>query len=244
MKAKLALVHGWGIGSSIWQHILKPLDSIADVSVVDLPGYGRRAEETFADSIDELAEDLLGQIGPGRVWVAWSLGSMIAMHAAVHHPESIAGLVLIGPTPKFSAAEDWSHGMQPGTIDELESRFKRDVDAATRRFVRLQFSNPRRDRSLVDRALRLIQQQSIPSLNTLSSGLELLRQTDLRSTVASIKCPVTLIAGTDDAIVPVTATQELAAMIDHAELHLLAAGHLPFIEQPQEVVRRITEAAT
>ena len=243
MNSKLALIHGWAIGSTIWQPVLQPLGSEAEVFVVDLPGYGGRSAEHAPSSLDDLADDLVKQIGPGSVWVAWSMGAIIAMHAAARHAESISGLVLIGATPKFSAANDWDPGMQPDAIGDLESRFQRDIDTALRRFIRLQFSDPRRDRAVIDRAIELTLEQPVPSLATLSAGLELLRQTDLRPETKLIKCPVTLIAGSHDAIVPPDATQELAAMIEQSEFHLLAAGHIPFLEQTAEVVRLIVEAA-
>jgi hypothetical protein len=38
---ELALVHGWGLGSAVWQPLLEPLSRSCRVHPVDLPGYGQ-----------------------------------------------------------------------------------------------------------------------------------------------------------------------------------------------------------
>ena len=39
-KPQLALIHGWGLGSAVWQPVVEPLSRHYRVHLVDLPGYG------------------------------------------------------------------------------------------------------------------------------------------------------------------------------------------------------------
>lgn len=70
------------------------------VVVHDRPGTGASAEEgPLAGAADHLSR-LITDLGSGpAVVVGQSLGGAVALLLAIEHPESVAGLVLLDPTP-------------------------------------------------------------------------------------------------------------------------------------------------
>ena len=39
-KVSLVLIHGWGCGNQAWQPLLDYLQTFADVTLIELPGFG------------------------------------------------------------------------------------------------------------------------------------------------------------------------------------------------------------
>lgn len=100
------------------------LDGLLDRHVVirpDLPGHGDAARLGNLD-LWGVADHLVAAITPTldgpAVWFGYSLGGRVALHVALAHPESVAGLVLVGATA--------------GIVDDSErsDRHDRDVDLA------------------------------------------------------------------------------------------------------------------
>jgi len=75
----------------------------------------------------------------------------------------------------------------------------------------------------------------------LLGGLDLLRDTDLRSRLADVQCPVLVLGGDSDPVVPAAAMQTLADGLPRAELKVLpGVGHLPLLSHPDEVLPLIS----
>ena len=74
-KSDLALIHGWGLGSGVWQTCAGQLESVARIHHVDLPGYGDTPDhgETFI----EAAQSALEALPDGVTLCGWSLGGLI-----------------------------------------------------------------------------------------------------------------------------------------------------------------------
>ena len=100
MRAHLVLVHGSRLSSTQWAPQLPLLQDEADVTLVDLPGHGQRAGETFtlARCTQVIAEAVDDDVAGGApvVLVGHSLGGYAAMAYAASHPDTLAGLVLAG----------------------------------------------------------------------------------------------------------------------------------------------------
>ncbi|WP_460627453.1 alpha/beta fold hydrolase [Intrasporangium mesophilum] len=99
MAARLVLVHGSRLSSAQWAPQLPLLRTSVEVTLVDLPGHGRRAEEPFTldrcvEVIDEAVRAASGS--EAVVLVGHSLGGYAAMTYAARHPCALSGLVLAG----------------------------------------------------------------------------------------------------------------------------------------------------
>jgi pimeloyl-ACP methyl ester carboxylesterase len=64
-----------------------------------------------------------------------------------------------------------------------------------------------------------------------------MNRADSRATMAAIDCPTLVIGGMQDKVAPPKLSEEMAAAIPGAQLHLLAdTGHLAPLERPTEVI--------
>ena len=87
MKVPLVLLHGWGVNAAIWNAIIPELESEFELHIIDLPGYGNSNATDQAISLSEVTDIILREAPAQAVWVGWSLGGTIALHAALTHPE-------------------------------------------------------------------------------------------------------------------------------------------------------------
>ena len=79
-----------------------------------------------------------------------------------------------------------------------------------------------------------------PPAATLATGLNWLRDVDLRSLAPQIKAPTLLIHGANDPLMPLASAEALAALIPGAELAVFAdCAHAPFISQPEAFSARL-----
>lgn len=81
----LLLLHGAGLGSWIWDHVIPHLDAPSDA--IDLP---RR------DASLQSAVHFITQQSQRSILVAHSFAAMFACAAATAHPETFAGIVAVG----------------------------------------------------------------------------------------------------------------------------------------------------
>ena len=73
----------------------------------------------------------------------------------------------------------------------------------------------------------------MPATSTLLAGLDWLRDTDLRERVEALSCPLLLIHGERDPLMPLPASRWLADRLPQARLEVFAdAAHAPFLNDP------------
>jgi pimeloyl-ACP methyl ester carboxylesterase len=95
----IAFVHGTRLTRSEWSTQLRLLSGRYRCIAIDLPGHGALADEPFtrASASDAVVAAIAAESADGRaVVVGHSLGGYVAIDTADRHPESVAGLVLVG----------------------------------------------------------------------------------------------------------------------------------------------------
>lgn len=232
-QQKLFLIPGWAVNASVWNAVQSQLESVFDVHLHDFPGYGNRQHLDGELTLPQLAEDAIEQSPEDAVWLAWSLGTLVAMQASQKKNDRISKLILVCPTPKFLADDGWKLGQTAAAMDNLSNRFEQDYQTALKRFLLLQAGTDADARSLANNTLNEITQHPPPSWATLKSGLKILRKTDLRDSVKNISIPACIILGRSDRVIPAAAGIDLHQRINGSTLVELNAGHAPFIEQPK-----------
>jgi len=102
--APVALLEsGLGSGAWSWRTVQPQMARTTRVCSYDRAGYGASDEATDSRDIEALAGDLAvvaKAVGSGKpvVLVGHSLGGPIVRQFAYHHPEMVAGLVLVDPS--------------------------------------------------------------------------------------------------------------------------------------------------
>jgi len=240
----LLLLHGWGLHGGIWSSVLAELVKRYRVTVVDLPGHGRSHSVSIGKgaTLTDMAMTIREAIQGPAVWLGWSLGGMVAMAAARQWPDEVRGLILVATTPRFVVTEDWPSAVAADVLQQFGEQLVGDYRRALLRFISLQLGAGPHQRSLL-RSLRAeLFRFPAPSSGALESGLELLRQSDLRRQVGAITQPTCVIHGQRDRLVPVQAGRYLAQQLPDATSRLIAgAGHAPFLSHPSEFMGAIQD---
>ncbi|NWG39410.1 MAG: pimeloyl-ACP methyl ester esterase BioH [Hydrogenophilaceae bacterium] len=226
----VVFLHGWGTHPVIWA----PLQTYFPNSyAMPLPGYSGSA---MAQTLDEMSNSIAGQIPEKSVLAGWSLGALVAMRIALIQPEKVSRLVLIGATPCFVNREDWPYGVADEVFEQFARNLAEDYSGTIRRFLTLQAQGSDAVRAVLAELRRRLLAQPRPAEGALEAGLDILRGTDLRSEVAQLPVPVTLIHGLGDKLAPVNAARWLAQTIPDSTLHeIRGAGHAPFLSHAEEV---------
>ena len=260
------LLHGWGLGRGVWGPLI---DALADAQpqVLDLPGYGARADD--GADFTATAHALLADIPAGAVLVGWSLGALLALQMALQtastapamqpEPEAAApplaqrlrGLVLVGATPCFMQRPDWPRGQPSAVLQAFIDGVQRDGAGALRRFNALAQQGDAQARVLT----RWVQQHVLdvapasaatptPTRDTLLRGLHWLRDVDLRPALRELSLPVCVLHGEHDSLAPLAAGQWLAQQLPQGRwVPIEGAGHAPFLGQPAHVAAALRRFA-
>lgn len=221
----MVFVHGWGQSRSAWY---QQYDVFAGAQYLNLPGHGGAA-----DADDWLAAVLAGLPDEPCILVGWSLGGMLAMQLAAAYPARIAGLALVGSTPKFVSGEGWPHAVGRQVLDGFRQALDVQSDKLMGRFFAMMFSGDIVSRETYrDIARQAVNKQQPTSHVALLKGLQLLGSLDLRPLLEKLSMPVWLAHGRNDAIVPPEAMAYLAAALPHAAATWFDdCGHAPMLTQ-------------
>ena len=237
----LLLIHGWSLHGGIWDRLLPLLEPYFQVTCVDLPGHGRsdwRDEVT----LDAVVEAVLSVAPAEATWLGWSLGGLVATRAAVLAPSRVSALVEIASSSCFVRKPGWQSAMLPDLLDTFATELAEDYVRTLNRFLALQVRGSENSSETLKTLRALILVHGEPNADALRAGLKLLRTTDLRDSLGAVECPVLLLAGERDTLVPLGALQASRELFRDARLQVIAgAGHAPFIAQSEQVARMITE---
>ena len=239
----MVLVHGWGVGPAVMSGLAEELSASWPVNLLALPGYGGNHHLSIGPNIDCYAEILAASIEPESILVGWSLGGMVAL-ALAKCCEHIKALVLLASTPCFTNKPDWSYGVDAGRIDNMIEGLHDKPETVLNEFLLLASlgdASPRETR----RALaKHIDTEQI-NKTALHSGLSILRDTDLRSCLRQITCPVILVLAEHDRLVSGSVGAAAQHILSGLRLEIISGtGHAPFISQPRQTASVITHALT
>ncbi|XHS77450.1 alpha/beta fold hydrolase [Burkholderiaceae bacterium UC74_6] len=206
LPAPLVLLHGALNDASVWEPVRQRLQG--PVLVPDLPGRGSPALPSIEALADWLWQDLDARGIERAVLAGHSMGSLIALEAAAHKPERVAGLVLVAtafpmkvsPALLEQARTDAQGAMQ--LIDQY-SRSHDDGGRLMAMMRRLEAANP----GLLAHELALC--------DSYAGGM---------TAAAGLRCPVWAVLGELDKMTPPKRSRELLEKL-HAHVATGTAGH-------------------
>ncbi|HQR04657.1 MAG: alpha/beta fold hydrolase [Proteobacteria bacterium] len=239
----LTLVHGWGLGPSVWVPVLPLLAEHFTVHVLALPGYA--ACPPVADyGIEALADELAAQLPPRAMVCGWSLGALVCLACAARHPHRVARMALVGTTASFLQRPGWAPGLAPTALEDFLARFDADGTALLKHFAALIHHGDDRARQ-AQRILSHCLQAGPPADSaSLRAGLETLGRTDLRTGLDDISQPALLVHGSVDPLMPLAAAEALAQRLPRGRLAVFGgSAHAPFASDPERFVMQVAEFA-
>lgn len=237
----LVLLHGWGMHSGVWQHLVKRLSTQYMLYLVDLPGMGSsRPVEPY--HLHALADEV-AQVIPGVSDImGWSLGGLVAQRIALNQPDRVRRLILVGSTPRFVSSEDWPHGISPVHFHNFAESVNRDYKASMLQFLTLQCMKANDARATLRQLRASFDLKPSPTQTTLNRSLSILLDSDLREEVGALRKPTLLIHGDRDTLAPVTAAHWMSQHLPMAFLRVMAgAAHAPFLSHTDQFVDTLNQ---
>ena len=236
----LVVVHGLG-GAAVNFTLLAPLLARRHrVLIPDLPGHGKtepleRADDltTYADHVAALAE--LEGMFPAPL-VGYSMGGVIALRLAVSRPKSVTGLALVAAAGIVSVsrrAEIWlavTGAIRPA---QVMTRFRGTFARRPRlRWLPFGLWGAVDPPALAPEGVLGFLEGPSQHTDVGMAGRALLKD-DPRPDLDHVRCPVLLLWGSRDRLVPLVDGFEYARRLRAPIRTLPAAGHLLVGEQPQ-----------
>ena len=233
--SRLVLAHGftqtarsWDISASALRVALPG----AEIVSVDMPGHGA-ARDVRAD-LWESAQHLV-DVGGESIYVGYSMGGRVALHAALAHGAQVQGLVLIGAT---AGIQNPGERATRRAADERLATHIEEVGVA--QFIDEWLANPLFAGLTPDSAQRADRRRNHAS--GLAASLRLTgtgTQDTLWRRLDEITVPTLVIAGElDDKFTALG--QQLVAAIPSSTMEIVeGAGHSVHLERPEATAKLI-----
>lgn len=232
----IVMIHGWAMHSGIWRDFAERLATHHQVTLVDLPGHGHSAPLTPL-TLDSIVDTLVNVLPDDPCcWLGWSLGATVVMALARRYPERVGSLVLVAGNPCFLQQPGWP-GMQPAVLDSFAANLQNDAHTTLLRFLSLQVMALPNAKALTKTLKTLVQACAAPDNQTLQGGLGILKDSDLRTGLATINVPVLTVLGKKDSLVPAALAPYLAKLLPAARIEIMEqAAHTPFLSHPEQLL--------
>ena len=229
----LLLLPGLLCDGELWADQVAGLSDVARPRVADLTRHG---------TIGALAADALAQEDAPRFALAGlSMGGYVAFEILRCAPERVAALALVDTSARPDTPE--ATDLRRRMMRLAEQDFAAVVDALTPKLLHpAHAADPRIVRIVRGMAARVGPEAFARQQRAI------IGRPDSRPDLAAIRCPSTVVAGREDALMGPEIHAETASRIPGAELVTIdGCGHLASIERPAEVtaaLRRLLRRAT
>jgi len=227
----VVLVHGFGGDCDNWLFNQNALAAAARVYALDLPGHGESSKQVADASVAGLARTVLAfmdALGLAQAHlVGHSLGAAVVLEAALAAPDRVLSLSLLAPA---GIGPEINGGYLQGFI-AAESR--RELKPLLQQLV----ANPELvNRQMIDDILKFKRLDGVtPALaaiaNAFASGDT--QTVALRARLAELRCPVQVVWGREDRIIPASQAADLPGQV--ASHVLDGSGHLVHMEAASAV---------
>ena len=225
--SRLVLLHGFTQNSACWGPFADRLAARHEVVLLDAPGHG----DSHHDDAD-LAEAarLSLEVGGDAVYLGYSMGGRVALHAAVAQPDRVRALVLIGAT---AGIDDDARRLARRRADEaLAAELTEGLEGFLDRWLtQPPFATLAPERQHRSARLRNRPEGLAASLRNCGTGT----QRPLWDDLAALNRPTLAIAGADDEKFTALAHRLATGIGPHAATAIVpGAGHSVHLERPDE----------
>jgi 2-succinyl-6-hydroxy-2,4-cyclohexadiene-1-carboxylate synthase len=226
---RFVLAHGFTQTARSWSTFAGRLHELlpgAQTVAVDLPGHGSAPPPNDSD-LWESAERLV-DAGGAAVYVGYSMGGRVSLHAALAHPEHVRSLVLIGAT---AGIDDLDERVARRAADELLADHIEAVGIDT--FIdewlgTALFAGLTDQTAMRDDRLRNTSGALAASLRATGTGT----QQSLWGRLGEIHVPALILAGEHDTKFRAIG-ERMAGLMATSTFEVIAdAGHSVHLEQP------------
>jgi pyruvate dehydrogenase E2 component (dihydrolipoamide acetyltransferase) len=229
------LVHGFASQAATWENIGPALaEQGFDVFAPDLAGHGRSTLEV--NQFDSIVESLVAAIialAPRRNihLVGHSMGAAACVFASARMPNQIAQISLLAPAGLGSAID---HEFISAIASVSNSETLRPLlDKLTSRPIK--YTAKQLDAMAADLGQGRLKDLAQALIKDGHQAL------DIRGALSTLRCPVNVLFGVEDQIIPWT---QIAALEPSVAVHLFReAGHMIHVDEPLALVKLLAGGA-
>ncbi len=238
--APVLFIHGFPLDRTMWRRLISPMTGWKRVAP-DLRGFGMNDAPLDPPTIGAYAEDTVDLLDGLRqeraVICGFSMGGYVALELVRRFPERVRALILANTR----AAPD-SSAAQTARLDMVRQVERDGVDVLVRAMLPqlLAPGSLTAQPQVVEHTRTMIRSASVPGAVAALHAMK--DRADSTSLLGEIQVPTLVIAGREDAIVPVTEARQMADAIPGAQFTAIPeAGHLTPLEQPISMGRVVRE---
>lgn len=231
------------MNSAVWEYCVNHLPDWIDVIVVDLPGHGTMSAVP-AQTLDDHVQSLITLSKRPTIWIGWSLGGLVVLRLAQLYPERVAAAMLVSTNPCFVKRDDWDFAVEQSVFEQFAANLKHNQEKTIQRFLALQVKGVPGAISVVRQLQNSLSARGSASADALVYGLNMLLDSDFRSSIKQIDCPLYWLLGGLDALVPVDLANVLRQDFTQPYVSVYdKAGHAPFLSQPEAFIKQLLAIA-
>lgn len=249
----IVAVHGGpGVDAGTLRALMRPAAEYAQVLVPDQRGHGRSDYsepgrwnlDTWADDLAELVT-VLGVDQP--VVLGTSFGGFVVQRYLARHPKQPAGAVLIGTSAREGdpviVVERFRQAGGERAAEVMARAFRENTEDAEREWAEV--CGPLLRRRAPSPAMTAALTHRIFTTEVNVHFMPALRRMDLRPGLAAARCPVLVLAGEQDPLIPPDMAEEIVSALPPglAALHFLEAGHTILNDAAEDAHTLIREFA-
>lgn len=217
----LVLLPPVGLDEHCWDWLGLPAPAVRHV----YPGFGSRPPGDLPADLDTWADEVAGLYGGEPLdLVGISMGSMVAQHLAVRHPDRVNSLLLActgGSADPATALARAAAAEADGMAATLDATLPRWFTAGALA------SGPEHPGVGYARATLLALDPA-----SWAAGWRAIARHDVLAALGAVTAPTTCIAARSDRSAPPDRVRELAAAIPGARLEILDGPHMIHLENP------------
>lgn len=234
----LLLVHALGTDGRFWDEAVADLSRDFFCVVPDLRASGRTPNPPQPVTAREHAADLIGvldALGIERaLFAGCAIGGMVAALAAVAAPQRCAGLVMTNPGVRNA---DEVKGMLRARVDQVREQGMRSLLPAA---ADKSFHGMPRDA----RFERYVERYTAQDAEAYALSVLGFLDIDIRPDLPGLVCPLLLIPGGNDVLMPADSAAVISALVPQAETVVFedVAHFIPF-QAPERFARELRRFA-
>ncbi|MEV6306733.1 alpha/beta hydrolase [Actinoplanes sp. NPDC051861] len=242
----MLFAHGYGCDQNMWRYVTPAFTDTHRVVLFDHVGNGRSDLAAYQDarysSLDGYAEDVLEIVREfdlrDVIFVGHSVSSIIGLLAANREPERFAGLVMVGPSPRYinDEAEGYIGGFGRSDIEEMLESLDSNYLGWSSAMAPVIMGNP--ERPELGEELKNSFCRTDPEIAKKFARVTFL--SDNRADLPRSRVPSLILQCSDDVIAPTVVGEYVHKHTPGSTfLALNATGHCPNLSAPEETVDAI-----
>jgi pimeloyl-ACP methyl ester carboxylesterase len=244
----ILLIPGLGMDHTYYRLGVPLLSRSMQVFAVDPRGIGRSTKSPAPYTVEAWADDfavMIDRLGLGPIHVLGSsLGGSMALALAQRHPGKLKSLMVVGGFSEIDRATELNFRLRLRLIQKLgmsdEVADYMGLWTLTRKFINSDagFATMRANQANIRANSAELYSAFVEALlkwGRREAGLE--QEPKFTTLLGGIKLPTLVVTSDNDHLIPKELSELIAAHVPGARLVVMpGAGHIPFMEQPEEVV--------